>query len=48
MNIDTLYISELQAVVRGQQNDCQSGTFGHFAASSNLSDAEISEEFGDC
>jgi hypothetical protein len=48
MNINTLDISELQAVVRGHQNDCQSGTFSRFAASSNLSDAEISEKFGDC
>jgi hypothetical protein len=48
MNINTLDISELQAVVRGHQNDCESGTFSRFAASSNLSDAEISEKFGDC
>jgi len=48
MNIDTLATYDLEAVVNGHKNDCQSGTFSRFAASSNLSDAEISEKFGDC
>lgn len=48
MNMDTLDTSELEAVVNGHKNDCQSGTFGRFAATSNLSDAEISDKFGNC
>jgi hypothetical protein len=48
MNINTLDTPELEAVVNGHKNDCQSGTFDRFAASSNLSDAEISDKFGNC
>jgi hypothetical protein len=48
MNIDTLDTYELEAVVNGHKSDCQSGAFSRFVASSNLSDAEISEKFGDC
>jgi hypothetical protein len=40
MNIDTLDIYELEAVVRGHKNDCQSGTFNRLAVSSNLSNAK--------
>jgi hypothetical protein len=48
MNIDNLDTPELEAVVDGHKNDCQSGAFSRFAASSNLSNAEISDKFGDC
>jgi hypothetical protein len=48
LNINTSETPELEAVVNGHKNDCQSGTFDRFAASSNLSDAEISDKFGNC
>lgn len=48
MNISTLDTSELEAVVKGHMNDCQSGTFERFAETSNLSKAEISDKFGNC
>lgn len=48
MNINTLETYELEAVVKGHMNDCQTGTFQRIANTSNLSKAAISERFGNC
>jgi hypothetical protein len=48
MNISTLETYELEAVVKGHMNDCQTGTFERIAETSNLSKAEMSEKYGDC